>query len=85
MDDFYDMDNYDDDDDVEGGGGGVEPPSMTTNLTAMLNQTDDDEDSPDDNLILCGHVDGDVCMLEVYVFNNEKGDLFILNDMFLPR
>lgn len=48
-------------------------------LNSMLNQTDSDGESldsdqepdefdikKDDNLIICGHVDGDVCMLEVY-------------------
>lgn len=50
-----------------------------SDLNAMLNNTDDSEEEPDtdeepdeftvkadDNLILCGHVDGDVCMLEAY-------------------
>lgn len=69
VDDYYDMDDYDDE--------VVGPPGITIDMNSMLNNEDDDspdtDDEPDefvvkddDNLILCGHVDGDVCMLEVY-------------------
>jgi len=86
--DFYDLDNYDE-----------EPSEAMSNQpieTLILNNEPDSESEdsdaepdeftvkPGDNLILTGHVDDDVCMLEVFVFNNDKAELFLLHDIFLP-
>jgi len=120
VDDFYDMDNYDDEA-VEPPGISSDIGELINNIQGDSDAEEDQDDldsdeepdefmiKPDDNLIVCGHVDGDVCMLEVYgskitlslnlneiytfnqvfilctaVFNNDKGEFFIHNDMFLP-
>uniref|UniRef100_A0A182WCM1 Anaphase-promoting complex subunit 4 WD40 domain-containing protein n=1 Tax=Anopheles minimus TaxID=112268 RepID=A0A182WCM1_9DIPT len=52
----------------------------------------DDEDSdaedeiikPTDNLILVGHVQNDSASMEVYIFNEEEGSLYIHHDFLLP-
>jgi hypothetical protein len=76
VDDFYDMDNYDDEV-VETPGVNNDIGMMMNNVLreweeAEEEELDSDEDQDeftiqsDDNLILCGHVDGTVCMLEAY-------------------
>uniref|UniRef100_A0A182SS47 Uncharacterized protein n=1 Tax=Anopheles maculatus TaxID=74869 RepID=A0A182SS47_9DIPT len=52
----------------------------------------DDEDSdaedeiikPSDNLILVGHVQNDSASMEVYIYNEEEGSLYIHHDFLLP-
>ncbi|XP_050074520.1 periodic tryptophan protein 1 homolog [Anopheles maculipalpis] len=52
----------------------------------------DDEDSdaedeiikPTDNLILVGHVQNDSASMEVYIYNEEEGSLYIHHDFLLP-
>ena len=70
IDDFYEMDNYDDEPTEAMSSAGIE------NLILENPPETDSEDSdaepdeftvkPTDNLILVGHVDDDVTMLEVY-------------------
>ncbi|KAG8288320.1 rRNA-processing protein [Homalodisca vitripennis] len=45
---------------------------------------EDDEIKPTDNLIAVGHVYGDISILEVYVYNEEGGDLYVHHDVMLP-
>lgn len=47
----------------------------------------EDEDNvilPSDNLIVVGHVDGDAAILEVYIYNAEKENLYVHHDLLLP-
>lgn len=39
---------------------------------------------PTDNLILAGHVDDDSVCMEVYVWNEAEGSLYVHHDFFLP-
>ncbi|XP_077293530.1 PWP1 homolog no child left behind [Arctopsyche grandis] len=54
-------------------------------------KTDDpDSDAEDDiikttdNLVLVGHVQGDASVLEVYVYNEQEGSLYVHHDTLLP-
>ncbi|XKL60714.1 hypothetical protein PGB90_007771 [Kerria lacca] len=50
------------------------------------NESSDKEDETikdDDNLILVGHVDNDMNSLEVYVYNENDGDMYIHHDLIL--
>ncbi|XP_021926363.1 periodic tryptophan protein 1 homolog isoform X2 [Zootermopsis nevadensis] len=47
-------------------------------------EKEDDVINPKDNLILVGHVEGDASILEVYVYNEEEGSLYVHHDLLLP-
>ncbi|XP_055626163.1 periodic tryptophan protein 1 homolog [Toxorhynchites rutilus septentrionalis] len=53
-------------------------------------QDDDDSEAedevikPTDNLILVGHVQNDSASMEVYIFNDEEGSLYVHHDFLLP-
>ncbi|PNF40490.1 putative periodic tryptophan protein 1 [Cryptotermes secundus] len=47
-------------------------------------EKEDDMINPKDNLILVGHVEADTSILEVYVYNEEEGSLYVHHDLLLP-
>nr|XP_019525031.2 periodic tryptophan protein 1 homolog [Aedes albopictus] len=53
-------------------------------------QDEDDSDAedevikPTDNLILVGHVQNDSASMEVYIYNEEEGSLYVHHDFLLP-
>jgi len=83
IDDYYEMDNYDDEPTEAMSGTGIE------NLILENPPESDSEDSDaepdeftvkaDDNLILVGHVDDDVTMLEVYGKESRNQDTLFCN------
>ncbi|KAF4520167.1 hypothetical protein B566_EDAN008985 [Ephemera danica] len=93
-DDEYDFEHYDDDPDP------ADDPHHPLALgTVAVSLTDsgaqdgsDDDDSeksdfeihPGDNLILAGHVDDDCGILDVYIYNEDEGYLYVHHDLFLP-
>uniref|UniRef100_A0A6M2DNG7 Putative wd40 domain protein n=1 Tax=Xenopsylla cheopis TaxID=163159 RepID=A0A6M2DNG7_XENCH len=47
-------------------------------------EAEDDIIKSDDNLILVGHVEGDSSILEVYIYNENEGSLYVHHDLLLP-
>ncbi len=45
---------------------------------------DDYEIRKDDNLLLAGHFDEDICSLNVYVYNRPDRHFYIHHDLMLP-
>ncbi len=90
----YGLDEYDDDKGEEEGARLNLGDLVTLSGDQDLDQ-DDDKDSasdaedmaihPTDNLILVGHVEGGASVLEVYVYNDEEGALYVHHDMLLPH
>nr|ACO13022.1 Periodic tryptophan protein 1 homolog [Lepeophtheirus salmonis] len=91
----YDMDNYDDEDTKEGdptlGIGDLvlhadpkEDPYLNQEINDEDSDAEDYEIKSTDNLILAGHVEGEAATLEVYVYNDKEGDLYVHHDLILP-
>uniref|UniRef100_A0A8D8ALE0 Periodic tryptophan protein 1 homolog n=3 Tax=Culex pipiens TaxID=7175 RepID=A0A8D8ALE0_CULPI len=47
-------------------------------------EAEDEIIKPTDNLILVGHVQNDSASMEVYVFNDDEGSLYVHHDFLLP-
>ncbi|XP_058834035.1 periodic tryptophan protein 1 homolog [Topomyia yanbarensis] len=47
-------------------------------------EAEDEVIKPSDNLILVGHVQNDSASMEVYIFNDEEGSLYVHHDFLLP-
>ncbi|ODM88554.1 Periodic tryptophan protein 1 [Orchesella cincta] len=89
VDNYYGLDNYDNDEPDEAG------ISFDTDAL-LLNSAPESEDEeseeeaeeftvkPDDNILVTGQVNEDVCTLQVYVLNTEKQEFFLFNDTYLP-
>ncbi|RZF41918.1 hypothetical protein LSTR_LSTR005686 [Laodelphax striatellus] len=62
--------------------------SDVDNTEPVNNEPDsEDEDDiikPTDNLIAVGHIEGDASVLEIYVYNDQDGDLYVHHDILLP-
>uniref|UniRef100_A0A182RXF8 WD repeat-containing protein 55 homolog n=1 Tax=Anopheles funestus TaxID=62324 RepID=A0A182RXF8_ANOFN len=72
-----------------------ERPGLHLSTVAVIDPEEniqDDEDSdaedeiikPTDNLILVGHVQNDSASMEVYIFNEEEGSMYVHHDFLLP-
>nr|CAD7397825.1 unnamed protein product [Timema poppensis] len=93
--DEYNFDNYDEDNDNPNSIFGIgnmtvfasnhkDPYVTIADSEDEDSEEEDDVIKPDDNLIVVGHVDGDASILEVYVFNEEEGSLYVHHDVMLP-
>ncbi|PSN34545.1 Periodic tryptophan protein 1 [Blattella germanica] len=93
--DEYNFDQYDEEDvkqDALMGIGNLAVYSSNTGDPYVTLPDEDDNDSekeddiinPKDNLVLVGHVEGDASILEVYVYNEEEGSLYVHHDILLP-
>ncbi|XP_041352010.1 periodic tryptophan protein 1 homolog [Gigantopelta aegis] len=89
----YDLDDYDDEDNdfnpLSGIGCYAQFASNEDDpyVTAKHNSDSEDEDfeiQPTDNLIVAGRAQKDHCLLEVYVYNEDHGQLFVHHEYFLP-
>lgn len=47
-------------------------------------ENEDDQITPEDNLLLVGHVEKDINILEVYLYNNEEDSFYVHHDYILP-
>lgn len=47
-------------------------------------EAEDDIIKPSDNLILVGHVQNEIASMEVYIYNEEEGSLYVHHDFLLP-
>ncbi|XP_075234517.1 periodic tryptophan protein 1 homolog [Lycorma delicatula] len=47
-------------------------------------EEEDDKIKPTDNLIAVGHVEGDASVLEIFLYNEQDGDLYVHHDILLP-
>ncbi|XP_059483126.1 periodic tryptophan protein 1 homolog isoform X2 [Neocloeon triangulifer] len=54
----------------------------------IVDEADSDEEDfeikPEDNLIICGHVEDDQSTMDVYVYNEDEGYLYVHHDIILP-
>jgi len=94
----YGLDDYDEEEDGSNNMLGLgdltsfADPSEDPYLSTMDREIgeDDQEDLEDfqirgtDNLIVCGHVEGDSSSLEVYVYNDVEDALYVHHDILLP-
>nr|XP_022920586.1 periodic tryptophan protein 1 homolog [Onthophagus taurus] len=90
VDDEFSLEKYDEEADTE------ENPLGIAALAELPNEADanfddsDDSDKEDDlikkddNLVLVGRVEGDAGVLEVYVYNESEGSLYVHHDFLLP-
>eukprot|EP00794_Sanderia_malayensis_P012708 gene12708-14013_t len=90
----YDFDNYDANDDegeIMSGAGMAGLTYFTSNeddpYITMKNIEDEDKDDyiikPTDNLIVTGKMEEEYCNLEIHVYNNEEGSLYVHHDVML--
>lgn len=88
----YDLDNYDDDDGEIMSGAGMAGLSYFASNSddpyiTMKNIDEDDRDDfvikPTDNLIVIGKMEDEYCNLEVHVFNEEEGSMYVHHDIML--
>ncbi|ETN67655.1 wd-repeat protein [Anopheles darlingi] len=57
----------------------------TENIEDDVDSDEEDEIiKPSDNLILVGHVQNDTASLEVYIYNEQEGSLYVHHDFWLP-
>ncbi|KAJ4442986.1 hypothetical protein ANN_04634, partial [Periplaneta americana] len=96
--DEYNFDKYDEEDTKPDALLGIGNLAVYSNesgdpyVTLNQNENESDDDSekeddkinPRDNLILVGHVEVDASILEVYVYNEEEGTLYVHHDLLLP-
>merc|ERR1740131_667133 len=94
----YGLDDYDEEEDGSNNMLGLgdltsfSDPSEDPYLSTMDREIgeDDQEDLEDfqirgtDNLIVCGHVEGDSSSLEIYVYNDVEDALYVHHDILLP-
>lgn len=63
-------------------------PTQTHHHKIKLDDSDSEIDNEiirsDDNLLLVGHVQDDMSILEVYVYNHESKDFYVHHDLLLP-
>uniref|UniRef100_A0A182QJ92 Uncharacterized protein n=1 Tax=Anopheles farauti TaxID=69004 RepID=A0A182QJ92_9DIPT len=84
--DEYNFDTYD----QETGTSGLHLSTVAVVDPTENIQDEDDSDAedeiikPTDNLILTGHVQNDSASMEVYIYNEEEGSLYIHHDFLLP-
>ncbi|XP_065072087.1 periodic tryptophan protein 1 homolog [Rhopilema esculentum] len=91
--DEYDLENYDEEDDGEmmTGAGMAGLTYFASNeddpYITMKNIEDEDRDDflikPNDNLIAIGKMEEEYCNLEIYVYNDEEGSLYVHHDILL--
>ncbi|GJQ77266.1 hypothetical protein Trydic_g20691 [Trypoxylus dichotomus] len=89
VDDEFKLENYDDEEDNENPLGIASLADLPTNAEANFSDSDDSEKEDeklkvDDNLVLVGRVDGDASTLEIYVYNDSEGSLYVHHDFLLP-
>uniref|UniRef100_A0A8D8YDC9 Periodic tryptophan protein 1 homolog n=1 Tax=Cacopsylla melanoneura TaxID=428564 RepID=A0A8D8YDC9_9HEMI len=100
-DDEYNMKDYDKDaDDTLKGAMGLGSvavleeedkslPTQTYHHRIKLDESDSEIDNeiirPNDNLLLVGHVQDEMSILEVYVYNQESKDFYVHHDLLLPN
>ncbi|KAG5884791.1 hypothetical protein JTB14_010854 [Gonioctena quinquepunctata] len=89
--DEFDLENYDENDETNTASvlGISSLADLPTEAADNFSESDDSEKEddlikPSDNLILVGHVEGDSSILEVYVYNEEEGSLYVHHDIVLP-
>uniref|UniRef100_A0A182NND2 Uncharacterized protein n=1 Tax=Anopheles dirus TaxID=7168 RepID=A0A182NND2_9DIPT len=84
--DEYNFDTYD----QETGTSGLHLSTVAVVDPTENIEDEDDSDAedeiikPSDNLILAGHVQNDSASMEVYIYNEEEGSLYIHHDFLLP-
>ncbi|KAK9719807.1 hypothetical protein QE152_g22469 [Popillia japonica] len=90
VDDEFKLENYDDDEDNDDNALGIASlAELPTDVEQNFSDSDDSEKEDeklksDDNLILAGRVDGDASTLEIYVYNETEGSLYVHHDFLLP-
>ncbi|CAG9820209.1 unnamed protein product [Phaedon cochleariae] len=89
--DEFNLDQYDEEDGDDtahalGIGSLAELPNEAEDNFSESDDSEKEDDliKPTDNLILVGHVEGDASILEVYVYNEDEGSLYVHHDFLLP-
>ncbi|KRT82198.1 WD40 domain-containing protein [Oryctes borbonicus] len=90
VDDEFKLEHYDDEEENDNNPLGVASlAELPTEAEENFSDSDDSEKEDerlkiDDNLILAGRVDGDASSLEIYVYNDSEGSLYVHHDFLLP-
>lgn len=84
--DEYNFESYD----QEAGNNGLHLRSVAIVNPGENLEDEDDSDAedeiikPTDNLILVGHVQNDIASMEIYIYNEDEGSLYVHHDFLLP-